>query len=43
MLERVHKVVENGVPNKELDLVVFDSPSVSLVVDLETDRDVIKC
>ncbi len=23
--ERVHKLVENGVPNKDLDLVVFDS------------------
>jgi hypothetical protein len=41
MLKRVHKVVENGVPNKELDLVVFYSASVPLVVDLETGEDVI--
>jgi hypothetical protein len=36
MLERVHRV-----PNKELDLVVFDSGSILLVVNLETDENVI--
>ena len=41
MVERVHKVVETGVPNKEQDLVIFASASVPLVVNLGTDGDLL--
>ncbi|KAF8340213.1 hypothetical protein F5887DRAFT_862538, partial [Amanita rubescens] len=36
--ERVHKLVENGVPNKDLDLVVFDMLSHYVCASLTEDQ-----